>query len=106
MSVRLVKLIRTQTAILFPHWVEGPTPCKTRTFSTVVEPNADKAAVIPALRHGAVRLIMTFDNMPMMLIRVRGTGKLLYIWEHRMDEHSSDRYEIITPTSRKLKAVK
>jgi hypothetical protein len=46
----------------FPIWVKT-TPCKTRTFSTVL-PRSSRPGRQGG-RHGAVRIVMAFPNRPM-----------------------------------------
>lgn len=53
----------------FPDWVNGPTDCATRTFSTVLPKHESS----PGSRHGAVKLVQSFPNRPM--VKRRRIGK-------------------------------
>lgn len=52
---------------------KGFTPCKTRTFSVV----------LTGERHGAVKLVSTFPNLPMVKVRRVGKPGFYMGWAHK-----------------------
>jgi hypothetical protein len=67
----------------FPEWVTGPTPCKTRTFSIVLPSDTP---------HRARRIVQTFENRPLNLVRSKRTGRLDSHWA---DSPIGDTFELV-----------
>lgn len=61
--------------ITFPGWVKV-TPCETRTFSVT----------LTGLPHGAVRIVQSFPNRPMVKLARVGKPGFYYGWA---DEHKN-----------------
>ena len=61
--------------ISFPMWVEPATPCRTRTFSTVI-PRGFRGRN----RHGAIRLETTFINRPVRKSQRKGLPGHYIAW--------------------------
>jgi hypothetical protein len=63
--------------IEFPRWVQGPTKCWTRTFSTVI-PRTNRR---PETRHGAIRIVTTHENRPTKMVRRKGLPGYYTTWK-------------------------
>lgn len=57
----------------FPDWVEGPTPCKTRSYSVHLENPGHNV-------RGPLKLVSSFPNRPVRLTRNKENGRLHIRW--------------------------
>jgi hypothetical protein len=69
----------------FPDWVKGPTACATRTFSLVLPFD-------PEHPNWKRKIISTFPNRPLTLVRSKRTGRLDLHWA---DAPIGDTFELV-----------
>ena len=80
MPTKLILLADAESTIAFPMWVTGPTSCKTRTFSVVLP--RQKRMVDGEIKdtHGAIRIVRSFVNRPMVKRPRIGAPGFYYAW--------------------------
>lgn len=63
--------------VTFPMWVNPPSKCKTRTFTTVIP----KSPRYESTRHGAIKIVKAFPNRPTKIHPRTGLPGFYTRWE-------------------------